>query len=569
MNFFQLLGIFASWFSVANARIALTAQPFQISGGATNNIKLSWDFNIQPNSTGFTIKRKLDASDYVVLGHAPGGSYDDYDTPSGSLTYQVTSDGSGEVSNEVNLSSSLTESQDFSTFDNTNDATFLVKSKIKQGNQYFSYEVQNEKGVKQIVEKTSQDGVAFSKERVLLTREQICADSPDGFCKLEAVTFLQHPQTSEVVMWGHWENNRDYSLGRVAVAFGQPGGKWTFGGSFRPLGHDSRDMSVFVDDDGASYLTSSTRTNSDMNIYALSGDWHNVSSLVTTVLQGQRREAPAMLRHDNFYYLFTSLASGWYPSAGQYISAQNLTGPWSSGRYIGNIAGFGAQSGPVTKLGSTWVMRANRWARNWKTAEPSNRQIILPISLSNGYASYHFYKTIRYLDDEKQGGVFGVQSGRIISTGKNSVASNISTISGAGISNPINDGVQNDPNNLYVPAKVPFTYEIDLGSTHTFSQVDLTTKLVGGSETAYQFTIEARATQDASYKTLVDLRKNTAPGFVTSSVVETQGYQYVRLNVMAIVNVLTGKEEDWQKGVAEWTIYGAPNQSQEKITSNM
>ncbi|MBW0491125.1 hypothetical protein O181_030840 [Austropuccinia psidii MF-1] len=548
MRFLQVLGFWVSCSFGAEARIGLTVQAFQVAGNPANNVKLSWLSTF--NSSSFNIKRKVENSPYTVIGHAATGSYDDYGPPSGLLTYQITTD--HDLSNEASTPSSVPASPGFLTFDNTKPSTLRLRSKIKLRNQYFAYEVQNVKGRKQIVEKTSPNGFVFSQGRVVLTSFQICAGSLSGTCKLESIIFLQHPNTSEVVMWAHWENGQSYHLGRLAVAFGQPGGKWTFGGSFRPLGHDSRDMSVFVDDDGAGYLISATRTNADLNIYALTRDWHNVSSLVTTVLQGQRREAPAMLRYKNFYYLFTSRASGWYPSAGQYISAPNVKGPWSPSRPIGNIAGFGAQSGQVTKLGSMWVMGANRWSGRWKPSEPS-RQILLPISFSYGYASYHFYSSVRYSDDGNHGGVFGIQSGQIVSVGKKSIADKSSIT--AGRSNPINDGIQYETQNLCDIDKVPFTYEIDLGAAYRLSQVDLSTKLGTGCETAYQFTIEARPIPQAPYEIVVDQRRNGFPGFVTSSISSTQVYRYVKLNVLRVVNVHTQREASGEKGIAEWTVY--------------
>ncbi|MBW0472602.1 hypothetical protein O181_012317 [Austropuccinia psidii MF-1] len=547
----NLAGVFLAILSSAiflHAKIGLTVQPFLLSTGSSHNVKLSW--NASPKAEIYTIRRKSGNSAYTTIVKVSGDLYDDYEAPAGSVTYQVTASGqTNEVSNEVTTKSLIPDLRSFLTYDNTRVSSFKTKPKIRFGNLYFQYQIQNGS----IVEKTSSDGLNFSEPRVLLTQSTICADSNDGMCKLEAVSFLQHPKTSEVIMWAHWEEKKGYGKAHVAVAFGQPGSSWTFGGSFRPLGHDSRDMSVFVDVDGAGYLISSTSMNSDMNIYALSPDFHKVRRLVATVLKGQRREAPAMVRYQNYYYLFTSQAAGWYPSAGQYISARNLSGPWSEPRLIGNLAGYGAQSGGVDKLGSIWVMRANRWSANWKQPERSNRQIILPIAFAHGYASYHFYPLLRYLDDEEMGGVYGVQNGKILSIGANMLGGSGER---AHPRSQAADGILLAANNFFKPQAVPFTYGLDLKEPRTLTQLSLTTRLIGGSETYYKFRVEACETRLGQFVILSDQLNNTAVGFVVTRIFDTKAYRYVRLVVQEIVNVQNGKNANNFAGITELVIYG-------------
>lgn len=491
-----------------------------------------------------------------VIATTQGNSYDDYNVPKGHLTYQILVDGrSVDSSNAVTVSSRPPlRSRNFKTFDNTKPSSLKTISKIKLGNTYYQYNIESDKdAMSQIVESTSVDGYTFEGKRVVLTRKEICQGSSDGFCKLEAVSFQQNPQSLEVVMWAHWENKQDYSQARVAVAFGKPGGDWVSGGSFRPLGYDSRDLSFFIDDEGSGYLISSTSMNTDMNIYQLSSDWHDVASLVTTVLKGQRREAPALIKHENSYYLFTSQAAGWYPSAGQYISATSLSGPWSESRQIGNLAGFGAQSGGVERLGSTWVMRANMWSAQWQDPEPPNRQIVLPISLSDGFASYHFYQRLRYFEDDSRGSVYGIQSGKVLSLGRIG-----STAEGSVKGHEefrATDGIELDPANFYQASTVPFSFTVDLGASYHPSQFDLTTKLVGGSETAYQFTIMGAQSMTQPFDTIVDKRKNTRVGFVTSSV-DSRPYRYIRLDVQSILNVHNKHDANWAAGITQFKVYG-------------
>lgn len=233
-------------------------------------------------------------------------------------------------------------------------------------------------------------------------------------------------------------------------------------------------------------IVGSTNTNTDMNIYSLTSNWTAVDQFVVQVSKGQHREAPSMIKSGGWYYMFTSRASGWLPSQAQYITSQSMSGPWSSGKNIANIATFAAQSGNVFPLASGQAMMTlDRWSANWPTKGGNNRQLLAPISFSagGGFAAYHFYRTVQYSRDVTTAGqgVYGVQTGRILSVGKSSA-------SNAGSENIAlaNDGVQDTPGQFFKPSKVPFWYQIDLGELRTISQVDLTTNMVQGSETFYR-----------------------------------------------------------------------------------
>lgn len=79
--------------------------------------------------------------------------------------------------------------------------------------------------------------------------------------KVERPKVIYNSTTGKYVMWMHYENAADYSLGRVAVASSDSVcGNYTYHGSFRPLNYESRDMTVFKDDDGSAYLISASNS---------------------------------------------------------------------------------------------------------------------------------------------------------------------------------------------------------------------------------------------------------------------------------------------------------------------
>ncbi|KAI9599888.1 hypothetical protein KEM48_000480 [Puccinia striiformis f. sp. tritici PST-130] len=515
MKLFYFLGSILLLGSGSAARIGLTAQYFQVDGSDENSIKLSWPAD--PTVHKFSVIRQSAGTSSSVIA-------------------QVLVEGDpSKVSDQVTISSQppFDSASSFSIYDNTQASNLKTIANIKLESTYYHFNIENDHdGVTQIIETTSTDGYTFSGiKRVLLTRKELCSGSPDGFCKLESASFVQNPKNSE------------------------PGGEWEFGGSFRPLENQSRDLTFFHDNDGSGYLISSTAMNTNLNIYKLTPDWHNVTSLVSTVLKGQRREAPSLINHENVYYLFTSQASDWYPSAGQYISATSLSGPWSQSRNIGNLAGFGAQSGSVQKIGSSWVMCANQWSGQWLDPEPPSHRVILPISLSNGYADYHYYHRLRY----DEAGIYGVQDGKVISVGQKCSSASAS-VPGFEESKSIN-GVNLDPNNFYLSATVPFSYEIEFEVASILSRFDLTTKLVGGSETAYQFTISGRVSSTSLFRVILNKSNNTRVGFISSKVTDLTTYSAVRLDVHQVLNVHNKKQASWAQGIGQFTVYGHHHQN--------
>jgi hypothetical protein len=65
---------------------------------------------------------------------------------------------------------------------------------------------------------------------------------------------VHNKQTGKYIMWAHIDS-ADYGEAKVGVAIGdRVCGKYTYLRSERPLGFESRDSGVFIDDDGKGYL---------------------------------------------------------------------------------------------------------------------------------------------------------------------------------------------------------------------------------------------------------------------------------------------------------------------------
>ncbi|GAA4718043.1 RICIN domain-containing protein [Phytohabitans rumicis] len=232
---------------------------------------------------------------------------------------------------------------------------------------------------------------------------------------IERPKVIYNSSTGQYVLWMHWENGSDYGQARVAVATSSTvDGSYTYRGSFRPLGYDSRDMTVFRDDDGTAYLISSTRVNADLNIYRLTSDYLGVASLVQTLWPGNYREAPAMFKRNGVYFLVTSGATGWAPNQARYATATSVAGTWTSPATFGNSIAYGSQSAYVVPVQGTsttsYLFLGDRWAGAWSGKVNDSKYVWLPLTFpSNTSLSMSWYPRVNI--DAATGAVSGTGSG--------------------------------------------------------------------------------------------------------------------------------------------------------------
>ncbi|KAH8697869.1 glycosyl hydrolase [Talaromyces proteolyticus] len=524
-----------------------------------NNVKLSWDI-ANTNAGSYIVQRRLERStDFSTIANVSGNTYDDYNLAITQYVYRVTS--AQNTSNEVYITTFSPKEAEYAIYDNTQVSSYLGKSNIKAHGLYYRYNyIENGTGTFYIQEQSSRDGYNFNEDRVVITSQTICASIEGSLCHLERATFNQNPDTGEVVMWAHLENAINYDLAQVACASGRPNSNWSFHGAYRPLGYDSRDMTVFVDNDPAmsAYLISAVGVNTNMTVIQLTSNWTAVDKLVNTVYVNQYREAPAMVKVDETYYLFTSRAAGWYPSQPLYITSKSIPSAWSEAREPADAATYGSQSGVINKVGNSYAMLSDRWGASWSPVDGENRQYMLPISFApndEGSAYYKFYQKTGYLlpgfANSNKVGVFGIQSGKILSVGK-SVTPN--PPGGTNITY-VNDGIYDDPSAYFVPSGYPFTLTVDLGDSLKITQVDLTTRMVQGSETYYQLTVMG-SVDGTSYEDIGDASNNTQVGYIPNFVASERSYRYVQVNVSHIINTHNGHEAEYFGGVIEYTVYG-------------
>ncbi|UJV39831.1 RICIN domain-containing protein [Streptomyces sp. AMCC400023] len=203
---------------------------------------------------------------------------------------------------------------------------------------------------------------------------------------IERPKVMYNAATGKFVMWMHKENGVDYSEARAAVAVSDTvDGNYTWRGSFRPLGqHMSRDITTFVDSDGTGYMISAARENYDLQIYRLTADYTGVAALVADPWHGGHREAPALFKRANVYFMLTSGATGWNPNQQQYATATNIAGPWTAMANVGDSTTFGSQTAYVLPVQGTsttsYLYMGDRWGNSIGGTVNDSRYVWLPLT---------------------------------------------------------------------------------------------------------------------------------------------------------------------------------------------
>ncbi len=232
-------------------------------------------------------------------------------------------------------------------------------------------------------------------------------DSPIAKGKvLERPKVIYRPATGKFVMWFHVEDKPDYTsaYAGVAVADSPVGpyeflhvvhpdvGIWPdnapaedcypltetqraelaaipFFGGPTPVyppdiiyrrdferGQMSRDMTLFVDDDGTAYHVFASEDNGVLHISQLSDEGLIHIGRYIRVFPGRFHEAPALFKRGGRYYLISSDCTGWNPNPARSAVADSIWGPWTE---LGNpVIGTDEQVATTFGAQSTYVVEA-------------------------------------------------------------------------------------------------------------------------------------------------------------------------------------------------------------------
>ncbi|HUB32946.1 MAG TPA: family 43 glycosylhydrolase [Bryobacteraceae bacterium] len=216
---------------------------------------------------------------------------------------------------------------------------------------------------------------------------------PEGFGPswvLERPKVFYNTRTRKFVMYMHIDGpapgrTRGYDLARVGVAVAdRVDGAYHYLRSFRPLGHESRDIGQFIDDDGTPYLIFEDRP-FGFRIATLSADYLNVEKEVCLI--PLHLEGGAVVHYQGLYYAVGSALTGWAPNPNQYATAKSLAGPWSEFRDIAppETKTYGAQSTMLLKVAGRKATTIIFMADMWKPQNLSDsRYLWMPLEIGGG-----------------------------------------------------------------------------------------------------------------------------------------------------------------------------------------
>lgn len=130
-------------------------------------------------------------------------------------------------------------------------------------------------------------------------------------------------------------------------------------------GQMSRDMTLFVDDDGKAYHIYSSEENATTQIAELTDDYLNHSGKYVRVFVNRYMEAAAICKRNGKYYFIGSGCTGWAPNQARSAVADNIMGEWTELKNPCQGEGaeltFGGQSTYIIPYGDNFIFVADMW----------------------------------------------------------------------------------------------------------------------------------------------------------------------------------------------------------------
>ena len=415
---------------------------------------------------------------------------------------------------------------------------------------YYNWKFGKDEHGPTLLEESSDNGFDFST-RVLLDSSSIPCLA-EG--KLEAKSVVYVPEAGKALFTAHWEKKSGYQEGRLFLATSTPGGEAVFHGCERPLGIQVRDMSV-CRADGACYLVAASNVegegaNCSLRILRFADDLAAITEVTAIVHPKGYRESPHIIQVDEFavdrsqlpvsetanrelstanrelgtanssgYYLFSSKAAGWYPSAGAYAFATSIQGPWSEARPIGDDSTFSSQSGYIESCGPQRMVHGYRWIRSPDSADYT----LLPIAFDNGRAFYDFYPVV--LENRADGFVVPVADAPDAARGAPAslrLADGTVLDAAAAVDGDYRTRVKGNDGKDW-----PVDLVVDLGRPHDLAAFQCSWYICKGSEGYYAYTVDA-SDDGSAWSTVLDRSDRDDP-----TVAKTYGFTYARLSERA------------------------------------
>jgi len=201
---------------------------------------------------------------------------------------------------------------------------------------------------------------------------------------LERPKVFYNKTTKKYVMYMHIDN-RSYRVAQVGIAVSdKPDGEFKFVKRFRPLGHESRDIGQFIDDDGTAYLVFEDRP-FGFRIAKLSDDYMSVEKEMCLI--PAHMEGGAIVHYNGLYYSIGSALTGWNANPNKYATAVSLEGPWSEFKDVAppDKKTYGSQSTMLIKVvgkkATTIIFMGDIWKPR---TQWDSRYLWMPLEIGDG-----------------------------------------------------------------------------------------------------------------------------------------------------------------------------------------
>ncbi|HBA49734.1 MAG TPA: hypothetical protein DCZ91_18450 [Lachnospiraceae bacterium] len=418
---------------------------------------------------------------------------------------------------------------------------------------------------------------------------------------MERPKLLYNEKTKKYVLWVHWEGN-GYSASQILVATSDAvDGEYKVIGHWRPgaqegyknwgvyqdgthfdepnedgslrmtgdvsdtslWGYTSRDMTVFSDGENA-YLAALGR------IFKLNEEFTDVDTAAMepySMPKGHNGwEAPALVKMGEYYVLVCSGQSGWSPNQCRYYFTKNIEDPngWQTNPdqangmfYIGNNTTFHSQSTNIMVINGTqgnsnsFVYMGDHWRSSslrdstylWVPIEISTAQDGSPRLTMRNYTGWK-------LDVATGSVVVPEYEKEPVSRGKKFTCDTAEN--GEYPLANASDG-NYDTHFIPDPGRAPFSITVDLEDVYNLTRFDLSTRMVNGSETYYQFNVET-SMDGVTWEKQIDQEKNTDQGFKSDAL--TGQARYVRVNITG--EYKKNGQANVFMGVSEVEVFGYP-----------
>lgn len=181
---------------------------------------------------------------------------------------------------------------------------------------------------------------------------------------IERPKVMYNKKTDKYVMWTHFDNAEYNFAGCLVATSDGPNKPFTVADIFRPNRKESRDLTLFRDNNDV-FLVHSSDMNMTLYFSKLTDDYLSCTGFYTKVLVDQEREAPAIIHEGNWYFILTSGATGWQPNpalfsrskflySGQKIKDNPCVGSMKNITYGGQPTTFFRVNGRVFLLLDHW-----------------------------------------------------------------------------------------------------------------------------------------------------------------------------------------------------------------------